>query len=83
MKKPLLCRIKLHRFRFQRPTHFGNGALEICTRCGRGRILNFAAGAYEYFDAQAIEARRAGTEGSGAKHESAVACDAPEGGSHD
>ena len=54
--KPFLCRIKLHHFRFKRPLHFGRGALEICTRCGKGRILHFA-GYYEYF-ADASEANR-------------------------
>ena len=52
-------------------------------RVNRGALRNISQRAEAAFDAQAIEARRAGTEGSGAKHESAVACDAPEGGSHD
>lgn len=48
-RKPLLCRLGLHWFRFRRPTITGTGAFEVCRRCGRGRILHFV-GAYQYFD---------------------------------
>jgi hypothetical protein len=48
--KPLLCRLGLHKFTFRRVQHFGMGAMEVCDRCGKGRILHFASGSYEYFD---------------------------------
>jgi hypothetical protein len=64
-----LCRLGLHQFAFKRPLYVGAGALEVCKRCGKGRILHFA-GAYEYFDASGIETQSAKTEGLGPKGES-------------
>ena len=46
-KRPMLCRVGLHRWRFLSPSPT-LGAFERCTRCQRTRLLDFASGAYFY-----------------------------------
>lgn len=68
----LLCKVGVHTYRFKSCDPFAMCAAEICKHCGRGRIMHFA-GAYQYFDAKAMETGTAKTAGLGAKHDSAVA----------
>jgi hypothetical protein len=46
MKKPLLCRLRLHRWQFQVPTVLGTGCVETCTRCGRRRFWSLLGACY-------------------------------------